>query len=464
MSRRLIGIEIGGRALRIAMLNRDKGQITVSALLERSYADDSELTRHLNDLLSGEFRFGDQLVTGLLARSAYVRRLKFPFQEEKKIAAALPFELSAQLPVSIDDCATAMQKVEPADDGAIISAAAVPKETLQSLLELFERANVPLQRVDLAPFCYAAGLGERIGDGLLVCATDQETTVSLLQNGQLTDYRVLPATAEQAAATHYQALLREVKVMAHVAAGEDLTVSLMGSGVTPELEKALQDADYQVDLLSLNLGGELIDAPFLPAVALALRAKTDRSDRSFNFRRGPYALKGEWANQKKKLALLVALLGMILLLLAGSMTVKYIDKARRAEQLQSEMVGIYRSLFPDATTIVDVPMQLQSAILDLQSKNSQVSGTRPSALAVLKEVSRLPELVTVEIQEFSMGPEDLKMTGRTASFEAVNQMARVLEESSLFANVQVADAKMSLDGSRIDFRLSLSYAIQRGEQ
>jgi general secretion pathway protein L len=60
--------------------------------------------------------------------------------------------------------------------------------------------------------------------------------------------------------------------------------------------------------------------------------------------------------------------------------------------------------------------------------------------------------------------EELKLTGWTSSFEAVNQMAKVLGESPLFASIQVTDAKMSLDGSRIDFRLLLSLAIPGAEQ
>jgi general secretion pathway protein L len=464
MSKRLIGIEIGERTLRVATLNREKNQITVNALVERNFTDQAELTELLSELLSEEFNIGDQLVTYLPARSAYVRRLTFPFLDEKKITAALPFELAAQLPVSIDDCATAMQKIQQSDEGASVSAAAVPKETLQSLLDLFENVDVPLHRIDLAPFCHVASLGEQIRNGILICATDQETTVSLLENGHLKDYRVLQATPEPASMPHYQALLREIKVLTHMAETQELAISLMGAGATTGLAEALQTSGLQVDMLSLNLGGQYIETAFLPAVALALQAKSARSSRSFNFRQGPYALKGEWANLKGKLALLIALLGVTILVLCGSMTFKYLDKAGRAEQLQNEMVKVYRSLFPNATTIVDVPMQLQSAIRDLQEKNSLVASEAAPPLDVLKAVSRLSEVVTIEIREFAMGPEDLKMSGWTISFEAVNQIAKGLEDTEMFGMVQVTDAKMSLDGSRIDFRLLLSYAGQEGTQ
>ena len=128
------------------------------------------------------------------------------------------------------------------------------------------------------------------------------------------------------------------------------------------------------------------------------------------------------------------------------------------------MVDVYRSLFPEATTIVDVPLQLRSVIRDLQEKGSLITGGHASALAVLKEISRLPDLATVEFQEFAMSNEEVKLTGRTASFEAVNQMAGALGKSPLFSKVQVSDAKMSLDGSRIDFRLLLSLVNPGAEQ
>lgn len=69
MSKRLIGIEIGDRTLRVAILNQDKGQISVSSLQARDYADPDELTGQLGEILAGEFRIGDQLVASQIGRA-----------------------------------------------------------------------------------------------------------------------------------------------------------------------------------------------------------------------------------------------------------------------------------------------------------------------------------------------------------------------------------------------------------
>lgn len=462
MSKRLIGIEVGARTLRVAILNREKGQVAVSSLLERTFSNAEELSSHVREVLAGEFRIGDLLITALQARSAYVRSLAFPFQDEKKIAAAVPFELSSQLPVSIETCATAMQQARKVGEGATVMTAAVPKATLEPLLALFEDVDVPLHMVDLAPFCYAVGMGEQVGDAILVCATERETTVSHLKEGLVGEYRTLSGVPGPMSSHFAQQMFREIRAVIHASGEDSLPLVLMGSGITSELSEVLQGSGYRVEMLRLELGSQSIDGPFLPAVALALRARTTKNDRSFNFRRGQYALKGEWANLKRKLVLLAAMFAMAVLVMAGSMILKYVDKSSRVDQLQQEMTGIYRTLFPDATTIVDVPLQLKSAIRGLQEKGNLVSGKRASALAVLKEVSLLPELVTVEIQEFAMGDDELKLSGRAASFEAVNKMVKALGDAPVFANAQVTDAKMSLDGSRIDFRLLLAISSPGG--
>lgn len=464
MSKRLIGIEVGDRTLRVAVLNREKGQVSVGSLLERTFADSDELTSHLREILSGPVRIGDQLITALPARSVYLRTLQFPFQDEKKIMAAVPFELSSQLPVAIETCATAVQQARKTAEGATVVAAAVAKATLEPLLALFEDAGVPLHRVDVRPYCYAAGLGEQFGDGILVCASEQETTVSLLDNGHVSESRTFSAVTEPASSQYLQQLAREIRSLTHASGEDTRPLILIGSSISKELTEALQDFEHPVEVLSLELGNQVIDGPFLPAVAIALGAKVAKNNRSFNFRRGQYALKGEWANLKKRLVLLATIFAMAVSIMAGSMALKYADKNSRLNQIQREMTSIYRALLPEATTIVDVPLQMKSAIRELQEKGNLVSGNQASVLAVLNEVSRLPELVTVEFQEFSFGEAELKLSGHAASFEAVNKMAEALGASPLFATIQVSDAKMSLDGSRIDFRLLIAISGKGDER
>lgn len=121
------------------------------------------------------------------------------------------------------------------------------------------------------------------------------------------------------------------------------------------------------------------------------------------------------------------------------------------------MVRIYRSAFPGATAIVDVPLQMKSKIKELKTKTALVAGNgRFSPLAVLQNISeQTPKDLTVDIRDLSYTPEGVRLEGTTTTFEATNRLAKSLEASPLFKNAQISDAKMSLDGKTVDFRLNL---------
>jgi general secretion pathway protein L len=110
--------------------------------------------------------------------------------------------------------------------------------------------------------------------------------------------------------------------------------------------------------------------------------------------------------------------------------------------------------------MVDIPLQMRSKITELRQQAWQIgSGPQGSVLRMLQEISSsIPAEVTLDIRDMNFSAESVRLEGVSTSFEAINQIARSLEQSPLFAQAQIADAKMSLDGTRVDFRLNLSFA------
>jgi general secretion pathway protein L len=182
--------------------------------------------------------------------------------------------------------------------------------------------------------------------------------------------------------------------------------------------------------------------------------------REFNFRRGRYALKNEWSTLKREMIAAASILLLSILIVAGTGYLNYAHKAARAEQLQQQMVKAFRETFPGAAPMVDIPLQMRSKITELRQQAWQIgSGPQGSALRVLQEISSsIPAEVTLDIRDMNFSAESVRLEGVSTSFEAINQIARSLEQSPLFAQAQIADAKMSLDGTRVDFRLNLSFA------
>lgn len=455
MSRRLFGIDLDGGTLRAVAVSEDKGVTTLLATLRREYAEPAEAVAAVQEFFGGELRFGDRLAAALPAVDGFVRWLNFPFADPKKLAAALPFELSSQIPVSVELCLTDFQPPQPSGDNNFqLTAAAVRRDTIAAFLAPFDSAAVPLHLLDLAPFATAGGLQLQLGDGLLASLGAQDLTLVRLQAGRVTELRLLPAGGTRPQAEQARFILREAALLQR---GESpLPLWLIGPGVDGPLLDLLRPQHPSVAIPKLLLDGQPLAAEFLPAAALALQAARPEKERGFNFRRGPFALKSEWAAMKRRLLVVGSLLLAILLTAGGAAYFAYAQRAHRAEALQQAMVKVFRDTFSGSTPLVDVPLQMRSGLAELR-KRGQLSGAGSSALTVLQELSRrTPAELTVDIRDLNYSAESVRLEGSTSSFDAINQLAKSLEVSPLFDNAQIADAKMSIEGNRVDFRLTLT--------
>lgn len=460
MTKRLIGIDIGQRTLRLAILTRDQGTLTVVSVMESTHEETSGQMARLQEHLNGDFHLGDRLAACLPGGTAFVRRLTFPFSDRKKISATLPFELASQLPVTLADYTTTMQPPVRSDDGADVIAAAVKTCQVAEALEPFDTLGIPLHILDLAPHAYVAGLKNYLADGLLVCATEQGTSLALIRSGEVLDYRQLPIDVEMPVDDRARAIHREATALAHTRQSGGMMLQLMGPLATPELLTALSNLQDQVELLSIEINGQIIEAPLLPAVALALRAADSGKAQAFNLRQGTFALKGEWSGLRKTLVMIACLAGLTLVALGAGMALSYYDKQQQSDMLEQQMVNLYRQTFPNATTVIDVPLQMKSAILQLQEDVGIIGLDRPSSLHLLQTLSDLPESLNVDVDEFTMERNEVRISGRTGTFEAVNSIAEKFRQSLYFEKVEVAESKMDLAGKQVSYRMRLALSAK----
>ncbi len=466
MGKRFIGIDFDDRCVRVAILTEEKGRNIAVSVDKRSFTDDEERLQCLLELIGRETRLGDRLAAALPAREGFIRQLSFPFADPRKIASALELELGAQLPIAVENCTCDFQRpLADGDSSWNVTAAAVRTEVVRDFLAPLDSSGFVLSILDLAPFAYAAGLADLFADGLLVAAEEQSITIALLQNGRVASYRLLPVAAALAAEDRSQLVLRESGALQGAAGCSDLPFCLIGPAASPALLERLENAGVRVETPTVVVDERPVDREFMLAVALARRAATTERGNSFNFRRGPFAPKSEWVALKRWLAFAATLLILSSLALGAAAWLNYSGKANRAEALNQEMIRIFRETFPREPAIVNVPLQMRGKINELQKKIELYGAdSSRSALSVLREISaRLPQDLVVDIRELSYTPDAIMFEGSTASFDAVNRLAKALEQSPLFRTPQVADAKMSLDGSRVDFRLNLTFSEEKSQ-
>ncbi len=456
MEKRFIGIDFDGSSVRVAIMESDREKSFVVA--KHPCSTPEEMTAGLREIIGDPRLFGDRVALAVPAVEVFVRRLKFPFTDARKIESALPFELSSQLPVTIDELSVDFQAPVPDKEGGCRTcAAALRTEYLEKLLATFDGADIPVHIVDVAPFAYARGVREQLPDALLVSVGAEETTLALMKDGRMSDYRLIPGQGDEDETARL--LVREATALQREAGTQNLPMALIGPGATPTLEEKLRQSGRQITRLRFSSEGRDIDPEYLPAVALALRAAAPPKEREFNFRRGKYALKSEWAGLKKELIAASVVLFLTIATLAGTAGLNYAHKSNRLQALDQEMVAAFRETFPGTQPMVDIPLQMRSRINELRNQARQIgSGPQGSAVSVLNEISqRMPRDVTVDVRDLAFSADLVRMEGVTTSFDAINQIARALQESPLFAEAQIADAKASIDGNRVDFRLNLTF-------
>ena len=458
MDKRFIGIDIdrGWVRLAIAGYNTDGPQLLATD--KRPWSDQTELRQALRELTGGTSIYGDRLAAALPATAGFSRWLDYPFTDQKKIEEALHFAMAAQLPVADQDCMIVTHARQLEEEGCRVAASAVPEDAIAAFLEPFDAEQIPLQLLDLVPFAMPQALAEHCETAIVVLLREEETIVALLQQGHTADYRLFPQvpSGPQRAAW----LLQQSRMLQAQHRLSGLPLYLLGPRADQALLKALHQQGQQVEFPEWTLEGQPVAAEFLPAATLAWRAlRSDRKD-SGNFRRGAFALKGEWAALKKKLLVAGAFLALTLAIACGSAWLGYAHKANRAMALQQQLTALFRRTLPETQTIVNIPLQMRQAIGQLRSKGRLLGvGSNDSALAVLQEIStRMPNNIRVDIDHLNYSADGLRLEGSTDSYDDINRIARSLEQSPLFGEAQISDAKSSIDNQRINFRLKLTFS------
>jgi len=464
MSKRFIGIDISDGTLHLAIASSDKGGTMLDQVSSHPLGDLKDLPGLLVELLGPSAGFGDRLLQALPARCGYLRWLEFPFREERKVAAALELELAGELPVGTDDLLITHAPLASGEGkGARVVAAAVPVATVGSTLASYDEESWPLHIVDYLPLALAGGLGTTAARELLVYCGPEETTVCRLENGYVMSLSLLPAQAEQPPEEVVSFVSRQVTSL--LGGDRETRIWLVAPRFVDQLHRQLADRGLNLSRPAPACRTQPPDNSQLPAALLALRAARQEKQKGVNFRQGEFALRGEWQKLRRSLGALVVLLLLLLGSAGTTVWLKYESKAKQAEQLRQQMVAIYQELFPGEPPPRDVQMLLQAKLVELRQRSGSFGLDRKgSPLILLKEISQLlPKELNIDIRDLNYTPEGIRLAGFTGSFDSVNQAARTLQNSPLFADAKIADAKMSIDNTRVDFQLSLSLAKEGGQ-
>ena len=459
MAKKYIGIDFGQKSLRVVTATLAKGVPVFTGVSERQAETAMERCQCLNELLDG-VAFGDVVAASLHMVGSYCRQLEFPFSEANKIEPAVALEMGAQLPTS-DGLVCDFLKPRPHGKVFSVPAAAVRRDVVTDMLALFQEAEQPLHLLDLSLFAYVAALAETIATGVLAVIVESEVTVAHVKDGQVISFRTMPRRAQDSV-EHIASMIQGYCRTLVRDGDTPPPLFLMGEGAGNKLLSALQGVGFDPQYPSLKFEGQQMEPSLLPAAALALRATISGRNRPYNFLKGDLAPRNEWEGFRLRLIAIGVLLGLTIILGAAGAYINYGQQQKQAESLKGETLAIFRQTFPDVHTIVDVPNQMQANLVGFREKVRLLGvGQNRSVLNVLREVSsRLPADISFDVREFIYNGEQLHIDGSASSFDEIKKFSQALEASPLFEKVQIVDAKMGLDGGRVDFNLNVKNSAE----
>ncbi|NOS97485.1 MAG: hypothetical protein HOP25_03330 [Methylotenera sp.] len=150
-----------------------------------------------------------------------------------------------------------------------------------------------------------------------------------------------------------------------------------------------------------------------------------------------------WLSQAKPA--LVMLAAMLLVALIGS-SVDWARKASEKNRLDKEMKALFMNAFPDATNVVDAPLQMQRKLAEMQHASG---GTESSDfLPLLADVSASTGgLANVTVMDYQNG--QLSLSLQATSEEAARELAEKLGVSGRIVVVQ----NLKTTNNGVDFQL-----------
>ncbi len=462
MSKRFIGIDLEGIDIRVAVLTVTSGKIDVE-LDKRSYDTPDLAAEAIKEMLGGKITLGDRLVTALPCRVGLFRRLHFPFREKNKIEAALPLELNSQLPISLEEHVISYLPARARENDYEVDAVVVNKREVEELLTCFPDPEQNPRRIDLFPFALLSVLHEQ--DGILIYCRRLEVVVSLIYDGIIRDYRLLPGTSELDEEEIFDFIANQVSQLENAIGHQDLPLWVIGAGVTEELLIMLYKTNRTLLTPAEDILGTEVSCEMAPAALLALTEMRDaKKTGQLNFRQGEFSARGQLEIFRAKLVAVALLFCLVVVGGAVTMHLGYLQKTREEHQLKGLMKKIFFQVMPTSTTIVDVPLQLERQLKDLREQVQLFGLGGHGAATVLQGLSSsIDRDVRVDFQELNYNKNEVRLSGNADSFEVVDHIAEKLKANYLFSHVEIVGAKLATDNSRVDFELQLKFNEGEGQ-
>lgn len=427
---RFIGLDIGARTVRVAVLTTGYRRLAVERLEEVAVQAADQVSAAITTAASHLLPHIDALATAIDGDIAFVHRITLPATATKQLAEVLPFEIEAQVPVDIDDLVYDHRLLARENNQAplVVLVAAARTEQVRARIDLVRGAlgrepdRVACGSMALANLAAVVPALRAAEPVAIVDLGGRRTEVTLIANGEPVMVRTLsrgveglPNSAPLLASELRQTLLawathqgREVK-----------TLYLVGGGAFAEGADRFLSHELGVEIQALpaieveGMRPELsaVTPRFAKAIALALGAAGRGHD--VDLRRGPLAFQRGFGFLKEKAPLLIGLGAATLVSFAFATWAEVRALDRENVVLTEELAALSQAVFGQQASDAETAVSLLE-----RARAGEESDPQPQldAFDVIVEISKVvPANVVHDIEEFDMQRGHVKVHGVVGS-------------------------------------------------
>lgn len=483
MSRKILGLDIRPDAVSAVLINSSiKGTVIEAhgyVPLSGRKEDRNGLSASL-ETIEQKMDISDAIcVASFPADEISFRNIQVPFKGQKKIKKILPYELEPTLPIPVEDLIIDFIHLETPDhtNAKNLITAAVEKSKLQSFLETLAEFNIEPEIVTVGGYPTAFSLANFLDshkNWLFIDIDKNKSTIFIISSGRIC---LIRSFTIRSAARSYKIKslcgnIRRTLYALEETLGSDFELDggfITGCGIDDlgfdkDMGQALGFSIERVDIL--RFAGILKQqpsppswVPFLMDNALSLALMEIEGTKGFNFRKGPFALKKFWAENKKNLIQTGVIFVMVLLLGWFNVFLDSYFMQKRLARLNRQITGIFTSTFPEVKNIVD-PVQQMKIKIQQARKNALLPGDSEKqirAIDILNTISKaIPKDMDVIFTRFVMGSESVNISGDTDSFNSVDNIKSNLEKSDIFKKIVISAANIDKFDKRVRFKLKVN--------